>query len=126
MVSLSHKFDRHCICITYSLDNVSYSLFYGAIRRDIKLPAICQVFDSIISRFLAVAGQRLSTKDTIKKVLDNFDLDAVVVKDSDSESDVVVVSPPSPKPDIVVEPVNSLRKVVDLVEETKSDWIEHA
>lgn len=74
--------------------------------------------------FPAVAGQRLSTKDTIKKVLDNFDGDMVVVKDSDSESDVVLISPPSPKPDIVVEPVNSLKKVVDLVEETKNDWIE--
>lgn len=68
----------------------------------------------------------MSTKDTIKKVLDNFEGDTVVVKDSDSESDVIVVSPPSPKPDIYVEPVNSLKKVIDLVEETKSDWVEDA
>lgn len=71
-----------------------------------------------------MVNQKLSTKEKIKKVLDDFDSDAVVVKDSDSESDVILVSPPSPKPDIVVEPINSLKKVVDLVEETKSGWVE--
>ncbi|KAG5876722.1 hypothetical protein JTB14_015511 [Gonioctena quinquepunctata] len=67
---------------------------------------------------------KLSTKDTIKKVLGNFENDSIVVKDSDSESDVIYVNPPSPKPDFSVEPVNSFKKVVDTSQQTKRDWLD--
>nr|CAI5821035.1 unnamed protein product [Callosobruchus analis] len=67
---------------------------------------------------------RMSTKDTIQKVLDNFPTETVVLKDSDSESDVVLVEPPSPKPDIKVEPVNSLKKVIDTSKNAKEDWVQ--
>ncbi|VEN33986.1 unnamed protein product [Callosobruchus maculatus] len=68
--------------------------------------------------------ERMSTKDTIQKVLDNFPTETVVLKDSDSESDVVLVEPPSPKPDIKVEPVNSLKKVIDTSKNAKEDWVQ--
>ncbi|KAJ8964814.1 hypothetical protein NQ314_004621, partial [Rhamnusium bicolor] len=68
--------------------------------------------------------ERMSTKDRIMKVLDDFENEPVVVKDSDSESDVVFVNPPSPKPDIKVDPVNSFKKVVDTSQQTKSDWLQ--
>lgn len=67
---------------------------------------------------------KMSTKETIKKVLDDFENELVVIKDSDSESDVLIVNPPSPKPDVKVEPVNSLKKIVDTSESTKKDWID--
>ncbi|KAJ8920906.1 hypothetical protein NQ315_015699 [Exocentrus adspersus] len=66
--------------------------------------------------------ERMSTKDRILKVLDDFE--SIEVKDSDSDSDVVIVNPPSPKPDIIVEPVNSLKKVVDTSESTKYKWLD--
>ncbi|XP_066255432.1 uncharacterized protein [Euwallacea similis] len=64
-----------------------------------------------------------STKERIVKVLDSLENDAVVVKDSDSEDSVVFVSPPSPKPDIKVDPVNSLKTIVDTSVVTKKDWL---
>lgn len=66
----------------------------------------------------------LSVKKTIEKVLNNFESDPVLIKDSDSDSDIIFLNPPSPKPDIKVDPVNSLKKIVDTSVETKPDWIE--
>lgn len=65
---------------------------------------------------------RLSTKETIKKVLNDFDNEPVTVKDSDSDVEILP-TPPSPKPDIQVERVNSLKKVIDTKEHTSSDWL---
>ncbi|KAJ8960729.1 hypothetical protein NQ318_020021 [Aromia moschata] len=73
---------------------------------------------------LSTPRERMSTKDTIRKVLDDFESEPVVVKDSDSDSDVIIVRPPSPKPDIKVEPVNSLRRVVDTAQQAKSEWLQ--
>lgn len=67
---------------------------------------------------------KMSTKETIQKVLNDFENDPVVIKDSDSDSDIMLVNPPSPKPDVKVDPVNSLKKIVDTSESTKKDWID--
>ncbi|XP_028129376.2 sentrin-specific protease 1 [Diabrotica virgifera virgifera] len=75
-------------------------------------------------KIMAAALSPMSTKDRIKKVLDDFDSDPVVIKDSDSDSDVVVVNPPSPKPDIKVEPVNSLKNIINFPEQSKTKWLD--
>lgn len=64
-----------------------------------------------------------TTKDRIIKVLDGLENDAVVVKDSDSEGSIIMLNPPSPKPDIRVDPINSFKKVVDSSNVTKKDWL---
>lgn len=68
---------------------------------------------------------RMSTKDTIRKVLGDLENETVTIKDSDSDSDVVFVTPPSPKPDFKVDPVNSFKKVVDTAEQAKPEWLEN-
>uniref|UniRef100_A0A1Y1KKI8 Ubiquitin-like protease family profile domain-containing protein n=1 Tax=Photinus pyralis TaxID=7054 RepID=A0A1Y1KKI8_PHOPY len=66
----------------------------------------------------------LSTKDTIKKVLDDFSTnEPITIKDSDSDIEILP-RPPSPKPDIKVEPVNSIQKIIDTSEETHTDWLQ--
>ncbi|KAL1490382.1 hypothetical protein ABEB36_013091 [Hypothenemus hampei] len=65
-----------------------------------------------------------STRERIIRVLDSWENDTVEVKDSDSEESVVLVNPPSPKPDIKVDPVNSFKKIVDSSEVTKKDWLD--
>ncbi|XP_050307216.1 sentrin-specific protease 1-like [Anthonomus grandis grandis] len=68
---------------------------------------------------------RERTKDRLVKVLDSMENEPVVVKDSDSEdSDVVLVRPPSPKPDIKVEPVNSFRKIVNSSQASSPAWLD--
>ncbi|CAG9825592.1 unnamed protein product [Phaedon cochleariae] len=67
--------------------------------------------------------ERLLTRDAIKKVLHKFEGDTVVLKDSDSDSDVILVNPPTPKPDFEVEPVNSLKKIVDTSQQTDPGWL---
>lgn len=65
----------------------------------------------------------LSTKDTIKKVLDDFPTsDHITIKDSDSDIEILP-RPPSPKPDIKIEPVNSIKKIIDTSEKTHSEWL---
>ncbi|XP_018324219.1 ubiquitin-like-specific protease ESD4 [Agrilus planipennis] len=66
---------------------------------------------------------RPSIKDTINKVLDDFDNEPVVVKDSDSEVEILP-SPPSPKPDFKVGPVNSLKAVIDTSEHSHKEWVD--
>lgn len=66
---------------------------------------------------------KLSTKATIIKVLDDFENEPIVVKDTDSDVEILP-SPPTPPPDIKVDRVNSLKVVLDTDEETKSDWLE--
>ncbi|CAG9862807.1 unnamed protein product [Phyllotreta striolata] len=70
--------------------------------------------------------EKMSTKDTIRKVLGDLENEPVVIKDSDSDSDVVFLNPPSPKPDFKVEPVNSFRKVVDTSQRATSKWLENS
>lgn len=65
-----------------------------------------------------------TTKERVLKVLDSLENDAVVVKDSDSEESVILVNPPSPKPDIKVDPVNSFKKIVDTSKFAKKDWLD--
>lgn len=60
---------------------------------------------------------------SIVKVLDDFETEPIVVKDSDSDVEILP-SPPTPPPDIKVDRVNSLKTVLDTCEETKSDWLE--
>lgn len=56
-------------------------------------------------------------------MLDSLENEPVVVKDSDSEDSVILLNPPSPKPDIKVDPVNSLKKYVDTTEFSKEQWL---
>lgn len=72
--------------------------------------------------FVDLTKPRLSTRETIAKVLDSFDNDVVEVKDNDSDVEILP-DPPSPKPDIKVERVNSLKTYINLSEATKDDWI---
>lgn len=72
--------------------------------------------------FVDLTKPRLSTKDTIAKVLENFDNDVVEVKDNDSDVEILP-DPPTPEPDIKVERVNSLKTYIDLSETAKDDWI---
>lgn len=64
-----------------------------------------------------------STAEAVIKVLDDFDNDAIVVKDSDSDVEILP-NPPSPKPDFKVERVNSLKSVVDSCEFSNRKWLE--
>lgn len=64
-----------------------------------------------------------STAQAVIKVLDDFDNDAIVVKDSDSDVEILP-TPPSPKPDFKVERVNSLKPVVDACEFSDRKWLE--
>lgn len=63
-----------------------------------------------------------STKQTIKKVLDDFDNDVIEVKVDDS-LEKVLPRPPSPVPDIKVDRINSLKTFVDPSEPVHEDWI---
>lgn len=67
----------------------------------------------------------LSTRDTIRKVLDDFDKEkaAVLVRDSDSDLEIVPATIPDPKSDIQVERVNSLKKQVEQSQPFKSAWL---
>lgn len=65
----------------------------------------------------------LSTAEAVIKVLDDFDNDTIVVKDSDSDVEILP-NPPSPKPDFKVERVNSLQPVVDSCEFSNRKWLE--
>ncbi|XP_019876205.1 sentrin-specific protease isoform X2 [Aethina tumida] len=69
------------------------------------------------------SNKKMSTKATIIKVLDDYEGDSVLIRDSDSDSSVTECRPPSPLPDIKVEPVNSLKVELDSNEHTKSDWL---
>ncbi|KAF5274709.1 hypothetical protein FQA39_LY07101 [Lamprigera yunnana] len=64
-----------------------------------------------------------STKDAIKKVLDKFTPEPIIIKDSDSDVEILP-QPPSPKPDIKIERVNSLKKIIDTSEETHAEWLD--
>ncbi|XP_057664560.1 uncharacterized protein LOC130898947 [Diorhabda carinulata] len=74
---------------------------------------------------LESSNKHLSTKDVFKKVLNNWKNDTIIIKDSDSEPDAVIVNPPSPKPDIKVDPINTFKKVVDTAIETRPEWLEN-
>ncbi|XP_044268035.1 sentrin-specific protease 1-like [Tribolium madens] len=66
--------------------------------------------------------RKLSTKDTVIKVLDDFESEEVI---EDSDSDVEILpNPPSPKPDIKVPPINSLKTVVDTSKPTHQKWLQ--
>lgn len=67
----------------------------------------------------------LSTSDTIKKVLNDFDKEkvAVAVRDLDPELEIVPTTLPEPKSDIQVERVNSLKTEVEQSEPFKFAWL---
>jgi Ulp1 family protease len=65
---------------------------------------------------------KLSTKDRVIKVLDDFESETLVIEDSDSDVEVLP-SPPSPKPDIKVPPVNSLKAVIDTSRAARHEWL---
>lgn len=95
---------------------------YDTANRSGKIMNMLKKPSTGLSNSLNGSKDRMSTKDRIIKILDDFD--SVEVKDSDTDSDVVIVNPPSPKPDIKVEPVNSFKKVVDTSQQTKSGWLD--
>lgn len=65
---------------------------------------------------------KLSTKDTILKILDD-DREPIEIKDSDS--DIEIVSPPTPPPDIKVDPVNTLKAtMIDTSEISQPKWLQ--
>jgi Ulp1 family protease len=66
---------------------------------------------------------KLSTKDRVIKVLDDFESETLVIEDSDSDVEVLP-SPPSPKPDIKVPPVNSLKAVIDTSRAARHEWLD--
>lgn len=67
----------------------------------------------------------LSTRDTIRKVLDDFDKEKeeVVARDADPDLEIVPVAIPDPKSDIQVERVNSLKRQVEQSQPFKSAWL---
>lgn len=65
--------------------------------------------------------EKPTVKETIMKVIES---EPVIIRDSDSEESVQFVQPPSPKPDIKVDPVNSFKKIVDTSKVSKKDWLE--
>lgn len=67
--------------------------------------------------------KRRSTKETIEKVLSDFDNDLIVIKDSDSDIEMLP-NPPSPKADVIVPRVNSLKKYYDPSEPLHENWID--
>ncbi|XP_063918445.1 sentrin-specific protease-like isoform X2 [Zophobas morio] len=66
---------------------------------------------------------KLSTKDKVIKILDDFESETAVIEDSDSDVEILP-TPPSPKPDIKVPPVNSLKTVIDTSKPTHHKWLE--
>ncbi|XP_018567904.1 sentrin-specific protease-like [Anoplophora glabripennis] len=95
---------------------------YDTSNRSGKIMNMLKKPSTGLSNSLNGTKDRMSTKDRIIKVLDDFE--SIEVKDSDTDSDVIIVNPPSPKPDIKVEPVNSFKKVVDTSQQTKSGWLD--
>ncbi|KAL3280558.1 hypothetical protein HHI36_003787 [Cryptolaemus montrouzieri] len=65
---------------------------------------------------------KVSVKDTIKRVLSSFEDDTVEVPDSESDVEILP-NPPSPKPDIKVDPVNSLKTMVDTSYVSNKQWL---
>lgn len=65
---------------------------------------------------------KLSTKDRLIKVLDDFE-ESEVIEDSDSDVEILP-NPPSPKPDIKVEPINSLKTVIDTSKASHHKWLD--
>lgn len=63
-----------------------------------------------------------STGDAIKKAIEDFDKEHVTVRDSDSDVEILP-TPPSPKSDIQVERVNTLKKEVEQSERFQRDWL---
>lgn len=106
-------------------DSSFYQTPIGKYLGEVSMPS------SRTSRILSMAKRtssensrndgKLSTKDCIIKVLDEFDSEPVTLE-SDSDSDVVFV-PIEPKPDIKVDPINTLKTIVDTNKHTKVDWI---
>lgn len=66
--------------------------------------------------------KQMRTKDTIIKVLGESSSRPTTIKDSDSDIEILP-QPPSPKPDIKVERVNSLKKIVDTSQTTREAWL---
>lgn len=66
---------------------------------------------------------KLTAKETIARVLNNFDSnDVVEIKDNESDIEILP-DPPSPEPDFKVHRVNSLKTYIDLSESTQDDFI---
>lgn len=85
-------------------------------------PKVVDSIDLTSSKFESTKP-KLSTKETIIKILDDFDSEPVTVKDSDSDIEILPSSP-SPTPDIKVDRVNSLKVVIDTSEASHSHWLE--
>lgn len=65
---------------------------------------------------------KLSTKDTVIKILDDFDSDPAAIEDSDSDVEILP-NPPSPKPFFKIRPVNTLKTVVDTSKVAREEWL---
>ncbi|XP_044750575.1 sentrin-specific protease-like isoform X2 [Coccinella septempunctata] len=65
---------------------------------------------------------KLSVRDKIKKVLSSFDDEPVEIPDSESDLEILP-RPPTPEPDIKVEPINSFQKIVDTSYVSNQKWL---
>lgn len=70
----------------------------------------------------STSSGKLSVKDKIKKVLSSFDDEPVEIQDSESDVEILP-RPPTPKPDIKVEPINSFKKIVDTSYVSNQKWL---
>lgn len=125
--------------VTFTSSNDSFSKYYTPVGkyfctenyRARRMVDACKsrqkIIDSIDLTDNSLKKHKLrrstSTAQAVIKILDDFDNDAVVVKDSDSDVEILP-TPPSPKPDFKVERVNSLKQVVDACEFSDRKWLE--
>ncbi|KAK9878423.1 hypothetical protein WA026_022063 [Henosepilachna vigintioctopunctata] len=68
------------------------------------------------------ASAKSSVKEKIKRVLDSYEEEMVEIQDSESDVEILP-SPPSPKPDFKVDPVNSMKTVVDTSYVSNKKWL---
>lgn len=95
---------------------------YGRRKNSVNNTPITFVDLTTSSKSSSSSTNRISTRESIIKVLD--DLDSENNKDSDSDVEVILPRPPSPKPDIQVDRVNSL-KSLDPEDRFHSDWVKN-
>lgn len=113
-------------CMTSHRSFLKYNAPGGRLCNNEKIihPTTARGFTTM-TNFNKIAGndkkKPISTKDTIKKVLDEFE-EPIVIKDSDSDIEIVP-SPPSPKPDIHVPRVNTLQPLLEASTPVHVKWL---
>ncbi|KAK4880088.1 hypothetical protein RN001_008234 [Aquatica leii] len=105
-------------------------VFMDDSRRGNKMVNLCLnkgnkvtgVIDLTVNGTSDASKKQMRTKDTIIKVLGESSSRPTTIKDSDSDIEILP-QPPSPKPDIKVERVNSLKKIVDTSQTARETWL---